>query len=285
MSRLCSLIKNSRVQLACALTLTLSGCNASVSAEKKVEARLGNTVTIETQVNGTKEDLKSWNLSDLRKGKDAASSQKDPDTSDLVQWKGVQLATLLDQALAKLPLEKRAEIDLVIFKGKGDAKALIPRAFITKYPILLAWNRGKQELGARGPLYSVIPWTTKPALKKEHLPVETYFVPGIHSIELANSAQRYSSVYLKRRTDPVALRGEKLFVQSCLGCHGTGRGPKIDAIATEERAKSISSEKDGHPKVSGAPTLGEKERRSLRTYLDAYRGENSATAAAGRASN
>ncbi len=221
---------------------------------------------------GKEQELKSWTIEELTRSKQVTSHEMDPSTSKVVRWKGPLLAPLIETALNQISLEKRAQVDLVVLKGQDNAQAVIPRSFVVKYPLVLALSMEQRDLGSRGPVFSLAPWTSRgKAIEKEELPVETYFVPGLKTVELTNSHEKYGYVYLRKRSDPLALRGEKRFVQSCLACHATGRGPALSDVSSESRARALASA--GHPNIKGAPKLDEKERRSLQTYLDAIRAE------------
>ena len=77
------------------------------------------------------------------------------------------------------------------------------------------------------------------------------------------------TIYLTKRNEPLAMRGEKLFVQGCLSCHSSQEG-----IA---KAQSWSGQ---HPAIKGAPSLDERDQRALRAYLDIFKSENTVPAAA-----
>lgn len=230
----------------------------------------GHRLSIVFRDGGAEQELKSWTVAELSKGKQTSSQEKDPASEKIARWKGPLLGPMIETALAQVPLEKRAQVDLIILKGNAKSEAVIPRSFVVKYPLLLAVGG---ELGERGPLFSVAPWTSRgKAIEKEELPVLTYFVPGLQRVELTNSHEKFGYVYLRKRTDPIALRGEKRFVQSCLACHGTGRAPTLTDLSNETHSRALAS--TGHPKIKGAPDLDERERRSLQTYLEAIRAES-----------
>ncbi|MEO5970427.1 MAG: hypothetical protein ABIQ95_10915 [Bdellovibrionia bacterium] len=224
---------------------------------------------------GLNQDLKSWTLSELSKFKKTESRERDPNSGKLVKWKGVLLSHLIDKVLVDLSPENRAHIDLVVLKGGAGNRALIPRAMITKYPVMLALQTSTPDSGMpdlafqnRGPVYSVIPWSTKPKILDEGLPLENYFVSNLERIELTSYKDRFSSLFLKRRTDPSAMRGEKLFVQNCIGCHADG-DTKVYQFG--QVGSTAAAE---HPAMKAVLKLGEKEKKSLVSYLNAYKAEN-----------
>ena len=219
--------------------------------------------------------LRDWSITELAHHAMKTTAERDPITGSKTTWKGILLSKLVEEAIDKLPLEDRAQFDLVILKGHLGETAFIPRALITKYPFLLAvWTGGAEKsLGfERGPIYSIVPWTSRPKILNEDLPLENFFVPKIVKIELANYGIRYGSLFLKRRTDPSAIRGEKIFVQSCTGCHAVKKSSGFLDIAMEEKTKRYFM--GHHPTLKGVVMLSEKSRKSITRYLEAYRAEN-----------
>jgi mono/diheme cytochrome c family protein len=167
------------------------------------------------------------------------------------------------QALGKLKTAT-TQVDLVIIKSTSGGQVLLPRSVVTKYPVLLALQDGKTSL--------VLPWTSKPKIMQEGLPVESYFIGDVSRVELSNYRDRFGSVFLRRRTDPLAMRGEKIFVQNCIGCHAGAQPPSIVDVSGETQSRRLAS--SGHPQVKGIPKLNDRDRKALVNYLDAYRAEN-----------
>lgn len=213
-------------------------------------------------------ELKAHSLSELQAKKLILSQERDPKTQQIATWKGVLLSGLIDEAMGQLPPELKAQVDLVVLKGKDGKEVLVPRSFIVKYPVLLALSRnGKGELGDLGPVFSVVPWSSRPKVSKELLPIESYFLSRVTQIELTNYRDRYPLVFLKRRTDPAAMRGEKLFVQNCVSCHNSKSKTLL-----EDKAGTLGSAK--HPDIEGSPKLASREWRYITQYVEAYRTEN-----------
>ena len=234
---------------------------------------------------GQNQELKSWTLNELFQFKKAESRERDPISGKLVKWKGVLLSLLLEKVLGDLTPENRAQVDLVVLKGEAGTRALIPRAMITKYPVMLALQTQTPDSAvadpaaqSRGPVYSVVPWSTRPKILDEGLPLENYFVPHLAKIEFTSYKDRFSPLFLKRRTDPSAMRGEKLFVQNCVGCHAEGdtKVYKFGQIGPATAAE--------HPAMKAALRLSDKDKKSLVSYLNAYKGET-AEATANAATN
>lgn len=212
--------------------------------------------------------LKSFNDSDFKRLKSETSSEYDPVTQKTESWKGVSLSHLIEISIESLPIEKKATIDLVVLRNSKNEEALIPRGFVTKFSplIVLASDQGKRSgaLMNRGPFLSITRSTSRPLSLKEELPVDRYSVSNLVEIELTNYKNRYASFYLENRGDPAAVRGEKAFVQDCLGCHGTKPGIRNDLIS-----KYSSKTPEKHQRISN------KSRRSLEAYLKAYELERS----------
>lgn len=222
-------------------------------------------------------EIKGWSLQELSQGfKKTISRERDPATGKLVKWEGVLLSSFVDKALEALPIEGRAQVDLIVLHGQNGRRALLPRAFVSKYPVLLAF-RGESlthsgEAADRGPVYSVVPWSSKPRIMNEDLPLESFFVSKITRVEFTNYREQYNSLYLKRRTDPSAMRGEKLFVQNCVNCHTGGQGPSLSGIVNEGGVKRFAS--TGHPPIKAGLKLTDRDRQSIIRYLNAHREEN-----------
>lgn len=247
------------------ITIGISGVFAGETGTQ------GPFLTALTHVEKKSETVKSWSMEQVKSLKKASSHERDPKTGQVVRWDGVLLSTVVDSAMEGMPAEKKALIDLIILKNASGAQALIPRAFVVKYPILLAMKRAQSDLGPLGPLYSVVPWTSKAKIMKESVPLEHFFIPGIHQIQLTNYRELYSQVYLKRRGDPAAIRGEKLFVQNCISCHAAGQGPGVQQISS---TRAVASSGLRHPKISSSLNLTEKDWRFLESYVAAHRSES-----------
>ncbi len=229
-------------------------------------------LTVSWATSGRSLELRNWALGELNQFKRIASREKDPSSGKLVKWDGILLSTIVEKGLSELPSEQRAQIDLVILKNSSGESALIPRSMISKYPILLALNWAGKSQDHRGPIYSIIPWSSNSKILKEDLPLEKFFLPQIARIELSNYRDRYSFLFLKRRTDPSAMRGEKLFVQNCASCHSSGQSSSL--LGVRDKQQEVKFASGGHPEVKVKLKLSDRDRHSIVRYLDAYRMEN-----------
>ncbi len=201
---------------------------------------------------GQAQVLKTWNGDEIRAFKQTASRERDPGSGELTQWRGVLLSSLLESALSTLSTENKAQIDLVILKNESGLQALIPRALTVKYPVLIAFKKDLSSLD------SVIPWTSRSKVMQENLPLESYFLKHLTQVEFTNYKELYSEYFLKKRTDPAAIRGEKIFIQSCMACH----------YGSQNKA-AVQVFLKAHPKVKGLPKMTEKDLRSLESYYQA----------------
>ena len=132
--------------------------------------------------------------------------------------------------------------------------------------MLLGWERPNADK-----FFTVLPMAHGQPVHAESLPIERFFVADVREIELANFDRHYAGVLLKRRTDPVLARGEKLYVQSCMGCHGVHSWPAVEAFARELPLKGYPEER--HRAVLGMPQLRDQDLRALLAYFHALKGE------------
>jgi hypothetical protein len=195
------------------------------------------------------------------------TSGYDPVNQSNREYEGPLLSAVLDHALEALPAPDRARFDLIVLHGRGGKRALIPRALVVKFPILLALNHEQAPV-------SVAPLSSHSRLLKEGVPPGTLYLEGVERVECANSRDRFGALYLKRRTDPSAMRGEKLFVQNCLACHAAGQGPGPEKItAPAEGGGALPAR---HSAVAGYAELSSRDLRALQSFLTAYHSEKSA---------
>ncbi len=204
--------------------------------------------------------LGSYTIEDLNKRKQVSLTETDPELKKPAVFKGVSLSQLVEEAAKPLTAADRSHIDLVILKGKSK-NAIMPRAFLVKYPtIQLALSQdGKPIAGPR----VILPATSNSKIQKEGVLLDPLFVADLESVTLTSYQFHYADLFLKKRTDPAAMRGEKLFMQNCVSCHQTG-------------VKSASfTDATSHPEVPGVAGLKSilepKQMRSLGSYLEAYR--------------
>ncbi len=195
------------------------------------------------------------------------------------QKQGWVISRLLEDAMAGLTAEARSQVDLVILKGADGRQASIPRAFITKVPMRLVLDSsgGGGVAGAR--FRAVVPADGRARSVREDLPWGTYELPAVSRVELTSYQALWGGQFLSRRTDPAALRGEKLFVQNCMSCHAAavpgwkGRGPGF--------AESLPQALSRHPQIQGLKPLDGRSSRALVSYWTAWLTEPTGVANAG----
>jgi hypothetical protein len=127
------------------------------------------------------------------------------------------VSEFVEKSIEGLSPEIRAQIDLLVFHGSEGEEVIFPRWLALRYSLLIASEKNGVPLMIPA---LVIPSTSQRKILSESLPVESFFLEGIASVEFTSYKTRYGSFYLTVRTDPAALRGEKFFVQNCSGCHG-----------------------------------------------------------------
>jgi hypothetical protein len=218
---------------------------------------------------GTRQEVKSWAWTELGRLKKMTAHEKDPLTGKVAKSQGFLLSHLVDKALEGLPLESRAQIDLIVVTGLSGQKALIPRALASKYPLMVAMHSSFDAQETQGLLSLVVPWTSKPKIHQEDLPLNSFFVRNLAQIELTNYRHRFGGLFLKRRTDPSAMRGEKLFVQSCTCCHNAAKAqPPAQMTQWMQSAQSEIFGTKGHPSGSPQLKLTDRDRSAIVRYSE-----------------
>ena len=173
----------------------------------------------------------------------------------------LSLKKLVEQATSGMSGDENAGIDLLIVEGAGGKKAFVPRHVLQRYDLFLA----KPNLETAVGLDIVVPRKVFPKISSEHLPLDSYMLESVTAIELTNYKTHYGPYILKKRSDPAAARGEKLFLQTCLGCHSVHN--KVETASL--KAKLDQTEKFVHKVGPGLPTFDEKEVKSLRSFVKA----------------
>jgi hypothetical protein len=210
--------------------------------------------------------LKSWSVSELQKLKAVSYREKDPTSGHTGTWKGPEMSLLVDKTIESLPGDQKAQVDLIILKDSTGRQIQLPRSLIVRYPVMLSAQNGGAKL--------VLPLSSKPRIWEEGLPLNLFQFHDVAQIEFANYHQLYGSLYLKSRKDPLAVRGEKIFVQNCLSCHAFNGNGGVGPAGVERTARKLASA--SHPQVKDAPQLKSREMKALISYLDAFRLENPA---------
>lgn len=219
--------------------------------------------------------LKNFELRELEARPLSSLTEKDPlanGSKESVKFQGLSLSLLIEEATQTFSAADRSDTDLVVLKTRAGREVLMPKAFLVKYPqIQVALKKNGQSLGAQSPRL-ILPATTNAKIQKENMLLEPMFVSELASITLSSYERRYGSFFLKRRTDPAAMRGEKLFLQNCVTCH-TQPAVAMAALTSSEKIQKVAQGE--HPDVPGNHGLSaifdKKAIRSLVSYLEAFR--------------
>lgn len=143
----------------------------------------------------------------------------------------------------------------------------IPRSFAGRVPMVITHS---------GPDFTaVIPENEKQnsfsRSQMDGLPWGAYSMDRLKRIELANYQERLGGMLLKRRTDPAAMRGEKLFVQNCMACHAAS-SPRWMQLGAGI-ASTLEAGVGKHPPAQGVRKLDDRSTRALRSYWNAWLAE------------
>jgi hypothetical protein len=224
--------------------------------------------------------LKDFTLEDLEKKKAQLLTEIDPlakGGKESARFLGPSLSELVAETTKGLTAADRSTSDLVVLKTRTGKEALMPKAFLVKYPqIQLALKRNGQTLGAEAPRV-VLPATTNSKIKGENILLEPLFLSELVQITLTSYEKRYGAFILTRRTDPAAMRGEKMYLQNCVSCHSSA--PTTQAsLASPVMVEKIAG--GGHPEFPGVKyfklIFDKKSTRSLTSYLEALKSQATA---------
>jgi cytochrome c5 len=277
-----NLSSNGSRALSAALGIITALGWVAVGQANEPVAVLPAAVSIVWSATGAERPVRAWSADEILKLRHGTVHERESQTGRTLAWQGPLLADFIKTSMKDLPLAEQAAVDLVIFRSRTGAIVTMPRWLITKYPVMLATVPASPGALHNKGFAIVLPWSAKPTIRKETLPLSTYALQDVARIELTSYDQVYSAFYLKRRSDPVAMKGEKIFVQNCTSCHATSDRtaaagiPKAFTIA--DLVANLRTSKmafDAHPQIQDAPHLSEREVRALMNYLQAFRGENS----------
>jgi cytochrome c5 len=151
-----------------------------------------------------------------------------------------------------LDLNDRADVDLVTLYGE-DRTTRVPRFMIWRGSLKFYYNKD-------GSLSS------KADTNRLLVPTSIFSVTKIKRIELTRASVLYPETELHLRTNPAASRGEKLFTQSCLACHGLPSAPKlkVETLTDAQLNDFVAKHKS-----QGAMMLDARATRGLIAYRDA----------------
>ncbi len=251
-----------------------TGCILGVSlGSGVVNATL--QVTWESPVGPEPRVLKSFELPELENRKLATLQEIDPlvkGESAPARFQGVSLAAVVEEATKTFTAADRSTTDLVVLKARTGREVLMPKAFLIKYPqIQIAFRKNAKSLGSDAPRI-ILPVLTSTKIQHENILLDPLFISALSSITLSSYEKRYGAFFLQRRTDPAAMRREKLLLQNCVTCH-TQPAVAMAALTSSDKIRKMAQGE--HPVVtgnSGFKTIFDaKAIRSLVSYLEAFR--------------
>ncbi|MBC7386837.1 MAG: hypothetical protein H7301_11840 [Cryobacterium sp.] len=265
-----------KVGLSCLFCALLTGApKASAALQIGWEPPSGAGGSTELQVLG------SVQMADLAAKKSRTLREADPFgkiSEEKVTFQGVGLSSLIEEMTKPLSASDRSSTDLVVLSDKNKNESLLPKAFLVKYPdILLALKKGGHDMGGDGPEL-ILPISTNTKIRSENMLLETLALRNVKAITLTSYEKRYGAFFLKRRTDPAAMRGEKLTLQNCVVCHINPKEYKNKFVAPEMLLKLGRGE---HPTVKDysdhavtfRSRFDDKSLRSLVSYLGAFKNQ------------
>lgn len=247
------------------------------SAEKSVLKGVWNTLSTSSSSQSSR-SLRAWTLEDLFSLAPISSHEKDPVSGQLAQWKGVLISKWIEKELSELPLEQRSEVDLLILKNQRGEQAILPRHVVKAFPVMLAWEKDRKTFSDKDQGFTVVlPWSSNSQkMMRGNLPWSAYQISGVSEVQLTSYQARFSNLLLKRRTDPAAVRGEKMVVENCVSCHASGRAPSLTELSPN--ASNLPQQvTQGHAR-GGGPKLNGRDLRAFISYLVQYQSENQSAA-------
>lgn len=155
--------------------------------------------------------LKVWTLDRLQKEMKWMERSEDGG-----RWEGVLLFTLIEKSFEELSPEERSLTDWVLVTTSDGRRVSFPRFLANRYQVMI----GRPKDASHGGWRLLLPMDSQPKIKQEMLPLSSVRGVSISQITLTRlEAMVAQDLFLKDRTNPVALRGEKRFLQTCVSCH------------------------------------------------------------------
>lgn len=199
------------------------------------------TLLYNPDVTTSPEQLKQWSEAEL-------SKQRRPGDISLKELVEVSSASLTDTKLS--------EVDLFNFYDpSGKIIARVPRFLIWRDRVRLRFDLKSKTLSAK-----VLP------TEGQLVPFAEMDVASLARVEMVNSWKQYPGIRLGLRTNPAAVRGEKLLTHNCLSCHSLPKNPPLNARMACGLERQALNLKHGD-KWSHA--LDEYAHRGLQAYCEA----------------
>lgn len=189
-----------------------------------------------------------------------ALTQLDGDTLKRDKAKSglVSLVSVAEDVLKPLSATDKSRLDWVILRLQGAPQVWVPWAALKTLKLELR----VPDLTLKVRSVADLPYAGVSAMDGKR----------VTHLEFGNVRDRLGPWFLTQRTDPIALKGEKTFVQGCAACHAQGNG--VGLIDVKGKLLTWSAKSFEHPSGKpGAPTLRltEKETRGLSTYVHALK--------------
>ena len=177
------------------------------------------------------------------------------------------LGKLVDGALSTLVLPERSQVDLLVIKTKDGSEVFLPRFLVHRHSFEVRTDN------AQG-LQVVAPDNIESRLEKEGFAASSLSASRVDSVQLTSFKNRFGAYLLTNRSDPSSVRGEKIFLQRCVGCHqgGTlgGKTPQIKSLLQSMDPKAnpglIGWFSQRHSGKAAAPGLSISDARALESY-------------------
>lgn len=170
----------------------------------------------------------------------------------------VSLVSLAEDALKPLSATDKSRLDWVILRLQDAPQVWVPWAALKTLKLELR----VPDLTLKVRAAPDLPYAGVSALDGKR----------VTHLEFGNVRDRLGPWFLTQRTDPIALKGEKTFVQGCAACHAQGNG--VGLVDVKGKLLTWTGKSFEHPVGRpGAPPLrlSEKETRGLSTYVHALK--------------
>ncbi len=199
------------------------------------------TILYNPQVTNSPEQLRLWSESELSKRP---------------QQGNISLKELVEVSSESLNDLKLSEVDLFNFYDpSGKIIARVPRFLIWRDRVRLKIDPKLKTISAR-----VLP------TEGQLVPFAEMDVASLARVEMVNSWKQYPGIRLALRTNPAAVRGEKLLTHNCLSCHSLPKNPPFNVKAACGLPRNALNAKHGD---RWGHALDEYAHRGLQAYCEA----------------
>lgn len=156
-------------------------------------------------------NLNSWTFERIRaEGKWVERSEEGRN------WEGVTFLSLLERSFEELTPEERSLTDWLVVTTYDGKRVSFPRFLTNRYQVLVGRAKDRPADG----WHLVLPVEAQPKIRQEFLPLSALRGVSIQQITFTRlEAVVAQDLFLRDRSNPLALRGEKRFLQTCVACH------------------------------------------------------------------